>query len=99
MIASPAHILVIEDDPVLADSLRVSLEREGYLVTLKDAGKVGIDHAREHSPHLVLLDVRLPDLSGFDVCRQMRQLGLRQPIIDLASQYGRYGYRRIHICE
>ncbi|MBL7183865.1 MAG: response regulator transcription factor [Anaerolineae bacterium] len=38
---------------------------------------------RDHNPHLILLDVRLPDGSGFDFCRQMRQLGLRQPIVML----------------
>jgi DNA-binding response OmpR family regulator len=86
MIAPPTHILVIEDDPVLAASLRASLEREGYLATLKDTGQAGIDYARDRSPHLVLLDVRLPDLSGFDVCRQMRQHALRQPIIMLTAR-------------
>ena len=86
MVTSPMHILVIEDDPVLAASLRASLEREGYLTTLKGTGQDGIDFARHHNPHLVLLDVRLPDLSGFDVCRQMRQHNLRQPIIMLTAR-------------
>jgi DNA-binding response OmpR family regulator len=43
-------------------------------------------HARDHDPHLILLDVRLPDGSGFDFCRHMRQSGLRQPIIMLTVQ-------------
>jgi DNA-binding response OmpR family regulator len=46
MNALSARILTIEDDPALAANLRASLEREGYLVTLKDTGQAGIDHVR-----------------------------------------------------
>jgi DNA-binding response OmpR family regulator len=76
-------VLVIEDDPAVAQSLQVGLEREGYSVTWKDSGTAGITYAREHKPQLIILDVRLPDGSGFDFCRQIRQLGLRQPILML----------------
>jgi DNA-binding response OmpR family regulator len=79
----PIHILMIEDDPAVARSLQDGLEREGYAVTWKVTGAEGVDYARQHNPHLIILDVRLPDGSGFDVCRQMRQLGLRQPILML----------------
>ncbi|MFZ5919327.1 MAG: response regulator transcription factor [Chloroflexota bacterium] len=77
------HILLIEDDAAVAQSLRAGLERERYVVAWKISGAEGVAHARDHSPHLVILDVRLPDGSGFDFCRHMRQLGLRQPIIML----------------
>ena len=43
----------------------------------------GIKHACDQNPHLIILNVRLPDGSGFDFCRSMRQLGLRQPILTL----------------
>ena len=79
-------ILLIEDDPAVAQSLKDGLEREGYHVTWKASGAEGIAHARNHNPHLILLDVRLPDGSGFDFCRHMRQSGLRQPIIMLTVQ-------------
>jgi DNA-binding response OmpR family regulator len=82
---TPTHILVVEDDPAVASGLREGLCRAGYTVTWLNNGLAGIDFAREHSPHLVVLDIRLPDLSGFDVCRQMRQLGLRQPILMLTA--------------
>jgi DNA-binding response OmpR family regulator len=84
----PTRILLIEDDPAIARSLQEGLERDGYHVTWKNAGLAGIEHARSatNSPHLIVLDVRLPDGSGFDVCRQMRQLGLRQPILMLTVQ-------------
>jgi DNA-binding response OmpR family regulator len=77
------RILVIEDDPAVARSLRAGLARDGYAVTCHESGSEGIAHARAHLSDLILLDVRLPDLSGLDVCRQIRQLGLRQPVIML----------------
>ena len=80
------HLLVIEDDPAVARSLQDGLQRDGYLVTWKNNGADGIAFARDQNPQLILLDVRLPDGSGFDFCRQMRQLGLRQPILMLTVQ-------------
>jgi two-component system response regulator MtrA len=77
------QILIVEDDSAVGQGLADGLQREGYDVVWKKEGSSSIDYAREHSPHLVLLDVRLPDISGLDVCRQMRRQGLRQPIIML----------------
>jgi DNA-binding response OmpR family regulator len=86
MLNAPTHILLIEDDPAVAQSLSAGLERENYRVTWKSLGNDGVAHARQHPPHLIILDVRLPDGSGFDFCRQMRQQGLRQPIVMLTAQ-------------
>jgi DNA-binding response OmpR family regulator len=80
------HILIIEDDPAVAQSLQAGLEREGYRVVWKNKGGEGLRYARDHNPHLIILDVRLPDGPGFDVCRQMRQWGLHQPILMLTVQ-------------
>lgn len=81
------NILLIEDDPAVARSLQDGLTRDGgYPVTWKATGAEGIRYAREQNPHLIILDVRLPDGSGFDFCRQLRQLGLRQPILMLTVQ-------------
>lgn len=80
------HILLIEDDPAIAASLQDALSREGYRVSWKSNGREGIAFARDHNPQLTILDVRLPDGSGFDVCRQMRQLQLRFPILMLTVQ-------------
>ncbi|MBL8162150.1 MAG: response regulator transcription factor [Anaerolineae bacterium] len=79
-------ILIIEDDPAVASGLQDGLAREGYHVVWKSSGMDGIQHLRTHNPHLVILDVRLPDGSGFDFCRQIRQSGLRQPIMMLTVQ-------------
>ncbi len=82
----PIHLLVIEDDPAVARSLQDGLVRDGYVVTWKNKGSDGITFVRDQNPQLIILDVRLPDGSGFDFCRQMRQLGLRQPILMLTVQ-------------
>lgn len=82
---APNHILVVEDDPAVASSLSEGLRRAGYTVSCLSSGLAGVEFVREHSPHLIVLDIRLPDLSGFDVCRQMRQLGLHQPILMLTA--------------
>jgi DNA-binding response OmpR family regulator len=81
MAESQYKILIIEDDPMLAQSVQKGLEREGYAVVWKDLGDDGVLYAKKHHPHLILLDIRLPDGSGFDFCREIRQAGLRQPIV------------------
>jgi DNA-binding response OmpR family regulator len=80
------NILLIEDDPAIAESLGEGLGQEGYAVHWESTGTAGVAYARDKSPHLVILDVRLPDGSGFDFCREMRRLGLRQPVLILTVQ-------------
>lgn len=80
------HILVIEDDPAVGASLQEALARDGYTVTWKNTGMAGVAFARDHQPHLIVLDVRLPDGSGFDFCSQMRRMRLRQPIVMLTAR-------------
>jgi DNA-binding response OmpR family regulator len=85
-IKTETTILLIEDDPAIAESLAEGLGQEGYGVHWESTGATGIAYARDKNPHLVVLDVRLPDGSGFDVCREMRRLGLRQPVLILTVQ-------------
>lgn len=80
------HILVVEDDPAVGRSLQDGLTREGYTVTWKKTGGEGLSSAQTAQLHLIILDVRLPDGSGFDVCRRMRQAGVHQPILILTVQ-------------
>ncbi|MFQ5420506.1 MAG: response regulator transcription factor [Anaerolineae bacterium] len=81
------HILMIEDDTAVAQSLQDALQDTGYTVTWKkNNGRDGIQFAQTHNPHLIILDVRLPDSSGFDICRRLRQIKLRQPILMLTVQ-------------
>jgi DNA-binding response OmpR family regulator len=84
---SNQNILVVEDDPAIGQSLLDGLRQHGFNPSLCKTGASGVEHAQKQTPHLILLDVRLPDGSGFDFCRQMRQLGLHQPIIMLTAQH------------
>lgn len=79
------RILVIEDDPAIGQSLLDGLKNHGFNADLRTNGTMGMEYAKRHMPHLIILDVRLPDGSGFDFCRQMRKNGLNQPIIMLTA--------------
>lgn len=80
------HILIIEDDPAVGQSLRSGLTEEGFRVSWRKEGRAGIQLAQEQQPHLIILDVRLPDGSGLDFCREMRNLNLKQPILMLTAR-------------
>ena len=81
--SQPTRILVIEDDPAVATSLQDGLVEEGYEVVWRSSGADGVAYAKNNRVQLIILDVRLPDGSGFDFCRQLRELKLRQPILML----------------
>ncbi len=68
----PARILVAEDDPKQADVIRRYLEREGHAVVVVGDGRSAVDEARRRRPDLVVLDVMMPGMDGFDVCRILR---------------------------
>src|SRR6266540_1329616 len=78
-------VLIIEDDPAMARSLKEALSSERFIPDWAATGGEGLQRALTHKPHLIILDVRLPDGSGFDVCRRMRQMALRQPILILTA--------------
>jgi two-component system response regulator RegX3 len=67
------RILLVEDEESLAESIRYSLEREGYAVSVAGDGRVAIERFRADTPDLVILDLMLPEMSGLDVCRMIRE--------------------------
>ena len=67
------RILLVEDEESLADSVRYNLEREGFGVTVAADGRTALERFRADRPNLVILDLMLPELSGLDVCRMIRQ--------------------------
>lgn len=80
------RILIVEDERAVARGLQYGLEMEGFDVLWAETGQDALDCARNKNPHLILLDIRLPDISGFDVCRRLRAEGLRQPILMLTAR-------------
>jgi len=78
-------ILIVEDERAVARGLQYALQSEGFEVLCAETGQLAIDLAKTRNPSLILLDLRLPDISGFDVCRQLRKDGLRQPILMLTA--------------
>ena len=81
-----AKVLVIEDDPSISAGLRMNLENEGYVVVVTDDGERGLVAARDPSFDLIVLDVMLPKVNGFDVCRAVRQRGVTTPILMLTAR-------------
>lgn len=79
------RILVVEDEPALVDTLEYSLTRQGYDVSVATDGLKALEIARQVLPDLVVLDVMLPNLDGFEVCRILRQ-ETNAPIIMLTAR-------------
>ena len=78
-------ILLIEDEVAISDSVRYSLEAEGFTVSVAYDGVAGLASAREKSPDLIILDLMLPKLSGIDVCTALRRES-SVPIIMLTAK-------------
>ena len=79
------QILVVEDEKAVARGLEYALQAEGFDVLRAENGETALNITRTQDPHMILLDLRLPDISGFDVCRQLRKEGFRQPILMLTA--------------
>jgi DNA-binding response OmpR family regulator len=78
-------VLLIEDEQDIADMLRMSIEREGFVLDHASTGEVGLEHLRQHVPRAVLLDLGLPGLDGVEVCRRIRESS-DVPIIMLTAR-------------
>lgn len=77
------ELLIIDDEPQIKRLLRLTLENTGYAVRESDDGKTGLLNAANHPPELILLDVNLPDLSGHEVLKRLREW-YSKPIIMLS---------------
>ena len=81
-----SRILVVEDDPAILRGLSETLKRESYEVLTAADGETGYRLVREKSPDLVILDLMLPKLSGYEICRKMRSDGMHTPILMLTAR-------------
>ncbi|MEA2646939.1 MAG: two-component system, OmpR family, alkaline phosphatase synthesis response regulator PhoP [Chloroflexota bacterium] len=80
------RVLIIEDEAVIRKAIRMACEKEGYDVIEADSGTEGLRQVDSGRPDLILLDLMLPDISGFDVCREIRKSGSRVPIVILSAK-------------
>jgi DNA-binding response OmpR family regulator len=81
-----SRILVVEDDPAILRGLVDNLEGEGYEVVPADNGEAALAAVGEREPDLVILDLMLPKLSGYEVCRSLREDGNTTPILMLTAR-------------
>ncbi len=85
---SSAHVLMIEDDPSIADMYRVQLEHDGYRVTIATTAELGFTTMTANPPDIVLLDLLLPDRSGFEVLASLNERFPSHPPVVILSNYG-----------
>jgi len=78
-------VLVIDDDNNLRDTVGVMLEREGFRPVLVGDGRTGFEQALALQPELILVDSKMPGLSGVEVCKQLRARGMKTPLIVLSA--------------
>jgi DNA-binding response OmpR family regulator len=79
-------ILLVDDEPSITDLARMYLERDGYRIHAAADGESALEAAAKQKPALIVLDVMLPKVDGFDVCRRLRSAGDQVPIIMLTAR-------------
>jgi two-component system response regulator VicR len=80
------RILIIEDEAVIRKAIRMACEKDGYQVLEAATGAEGLRLTKDQKPDLLLIDLMLPDVSGLEVCHQVRKSGSGVPIIILAAK-------------
>lgn len=80
------HLLLVDDEDNLRTMLTAALRHHGFEVTALAGGRQALEQLGELQPDLVLLDVMMPDLDGFEVCRRMRADGVRTPVLFLTAR-------------
>src|ERR1700682_52173 len=78
-------ILVIDDDESLRDTIGIMLEQEGFTPVLVSDGNAGYERALSLKPALMIVDLRLPGMSGIEICKQVRAANIKTPIIVLSA--------------
>ncbi|HSO30708.1 MAG TPA: response regulator transcription factor [Candidatus Sulfomarinibacteraceae bacterium] len=81
-----ATILIVEDEHAVARGIQYALQQEGYTVALARSGEEGLEIAVGQAPDLVVLDVRLPGIDGFEVLRRLRAAGSKAPVLMLTAR-------------
>jgi DNA-binding response OmpR family regulator len=79
-------VLVIDDEAMIRKTVRLACEKEGYAVQEAENGTEALSKIDSFRPDIILLDLMLPDISGFDVCRDIRRAGTKVPILILSAK-------------
>lgn len=80
----PTKLLIIDDDFLLSETLKTALESEAFEVFVANTGPAGIEAAREWAPDVILLDLMMPDMDGWQVCRAIREFS-QTPVLVLSA--------------
>ncbi|WP_061299566.1 response regulator transcription factor [Herbidospora cretacea] len=86
MVTPEARLLIVEDEPNILELLAASLRYAGFDVSTASSGTEGVAAATRHRPDLIVLDVMLPDMDGFDVVRRLRGGGTFTPVLFLTAR-------------
>ena len=81
-----ASILIVEDEYAVARGIQYALQQEGYDITVARSGEEGLDTATRNAPDLIVLDVRLPGMDGFEMLRRLRGAGNKAPVLFLTAR-------------
>jgi two-component system, OmpR family, KDP operon response regulator KdpE len=84
--AAPLKVLVVDDEPAIRRFLRTSLTAQGYLVSEAENGATALEQLRRSAPEILVLDLGLPDIDGFDIIERLRGQGSAIPIVVLSSR-------------
>jgi len=82
------HVLIVEDDPAIADMYRLQLEHDGHRVSVATTGELAFTSLSDTEPDVVLLDLLLPDRSGFEVLAALNERFPNHPPVVILSNYG-----------
>lgn len=82
----PTPVLLVEDEPHIAQGLIYNLQEEGYLVTHVESGEAALTHLQTHACAMIILDLMLPGIDGLEVCRQIREQGNQVAILMLTAR-------------
>jgi DNA-binding response OmpR family regulator len=83
---SGGRILIVEDEPAMLRGLKDAFAAKGYEVLAAQEGEMGLDLALSKHPDLILLDIMLPRVNGYEICRAVRERGLEMPILMLTAK-------------
>jgi len=81
-----ATILIVDDEEDIIELVQLNLAREGYQTLACTTGEKALEIAQSKLPNLVILDIMLPGMDGFEICRKLRQAGIRVPILVLTAK-------------